>query len=340
SARSAIGLGIATPISGAGGNRRACTGFEVTTVSESGAVVSQIQSVQNIAGDLRGRIENFARGPKTFAGLALARPLIMGIVNVTPDSFSDGGEHDTTESAIAHGHTLLEHGAVILDVGGESTRPGAQPVDPETEMNRIIPVIRALSESGAVVSADTRHVATMDEAIKVGAKIINDVTGLRDPAARTLIAKTGLSVIIMHMKGEPRTMQTDPRYVWAPGDIFDVLAKNVEECAAAGIARERIAIDPGIGFGQNDLHIAQVLDHIGMLHEIGHTVVLGASRKAFVGRWSTGEQPKGRVAGSIAAALCGNLNGVQILRVHDVAETRQALAVAGRIADSGDQNSG
>jgi dihydropteroate synthase len=252
----------------------------------------------------------------------------MGVVNVTPDSFSDGGDFAEGAAAIAHGLALKEAGAEILDVGGESTRPGAAPISIAEELHRVIPVIRALAAAGAIVSIDTRHAQVMGEAIAAGATIVNDITALTgDPASLDLLARTKASVVLMHMRGEPRSMQANPVYADAPREIRDYLAERVTACMAAGIAPARIAVDPGIGFGKNDSHNMALLRELGMLHELGVALLLGVSRKSFIGRLSRGEPPKERLAGSLAAGLAGLDRGAQMLRVHDVAETRQAIAV-------------
>ncbi len=267
-----------------------------------------------------------ARPP--FAGLALDRPRIMGIVNATPDSFSDGGDFAAAEAAIAHGLALRDAGADIVDIGGESTRPGAEPVSVEEELRRVLPVVKGLAAAGAVVSIDTRRARVMREALAAGARIVNDITALAgDPESLGVIAASGASVVLMHMLGEPRSMQVNPVYADAPREIRDYLAERVAACQAAGIARSRIAVDPGIGFGKNDLHNLALLRSLGLLHELGTAVLLGVSRKSFIGRLSRGEPPKQRLPGSLAAAQAGLDRGVQILRVHDVAETRQAIAV-------------
>ena len=263
-----------------------------------------------------------------FAGLGLDRPRIMGVVNVTPDSFSDGGDFAEGAAAIAHGLALKDAGAEILDVGGESTRPGAAPISIAEELRRVIPVIRALAAAGSIVSIDTRHAQVMGEAIAAGATIVNDITALTgDPASLDLLAGSEASVVLMHMRGEPRSMQANPVYGDAPREIRDYLAERVAACLAAGIAPARIAVDPGIGFGKNDSHNMALLRELGMLHELGVALLLGVSRKSFIGRLSRGEAPKERLGGSLAAGLAGLDRGAQILRVHDVAETRQAIAV-------------
>jgi dihydropteroate synthase len=271
--------------------------------------------------------------PHTFAGLTLDRPLLMGVVNVTPDSFSDGGEALRPEDAIARGRALLDAGADILDIGGESTRPGAAPVPVEDEIARVLPVVAALSQMGGRVSIDTRRARVMAAAMAAGARIINDVTALAgDPESLALAAKAGVAVILMHMQGEPRTMQENPRYDDVVAEVRDYLAARIEACAAAGIARERIAIDPGIGFGKTVEHNLSLLKHLDRLVALGCPVVLGVSRKSFVAKLSYGEPPKARLPGSLAAALAGVARGAAILRVHDVAETRQALSVWRAIA--------
>jgi len=265
---------------------------------------------------------------RTFAGLALDRPLLMGVINVTPDSFSDGGDALRAEDAIARGRALVDAGADILDVGGESTRPGAEPVSAEDETARVLPVVAALSQMGARVSIDTRRARVMAAAVAAGARIINDVTALTgDPESLGLAAKAGVPVILMHMQGEPGTMQANPRYNDVVAEVRDYLAARIEACAAAGIARDRIAIDPGIGFGKTVEHNLSLLKHLDRLADLGCPVVLGVSRKSFIGKLSRGEPPWARLAGSLAAALASVTRGACILRVHDVAETGQALAV-------------
>lgn len=263
-----------------------------------------------------------------WAGFDLSRPVIMGIVNVTPDSFSDGGDHDHAEAAIAHGRRLLAEGADILDIGGESTRPGAAPVPVDVEIARVVPVIRALAAEGAVISIDTRHAAVMRAAAVAGARIINDVTALTgDPDSLAVAAATGLPVVLMHIKGEPQTMQDAPRYDDVTVEVFDWLAARIDAAVAAGIAREKIAIDPGIGFGKDLDHNVDLLARTGALHGLGCPLLIGVSRKRFIAGLSKGEAPRDRVPGSLATALHTLGQGAQILRVHDVAATAQAVAV-------------
>ena len=268
---------------------------------------------------------------EAFAGIDVTATRIMGVLNVTPDSFSDGGKYVETESAIAKGVTLLEAGADIIDVGGESTRPGSVSVDPSEESARVIPVVKALAERGATISIDTRHAKVMAEAIVAGASIVNDISALGDPDALNVIAQSRAAVILMHMQGQPSTMQTAPSYVWAPGDVFDFLKARVAMCVGKGIGLERLSIDPGIGFGKNDAHNAALVDHLAMFHGLGCVLSFGASRKGFIGRMSQGEGAEARLSGSLAAALMAVERGAQVIRVHDVAETSQALAVWRRL---------
>ncbi|MGD1879515.1 MAG: dihydropteroate synthase [Kiloniellaceae bacterium] len=263
------------------------------------------------------------------AGLTLDRPRIMGILNVTPDSFSDGGDRADPEIAVRDGLAMLAAGADILDVGGESTRPGSQPVSLEEERARVLPVVEALAKAGAIVSIDTRHAAVMRDAVAAGAAVINDVTALEgDPDSLAVAAESGVPVILMHMQGEPQTMQANPSYDSAALDIYRYLARRLEACAAAGIDRGRVVIDPGIGFGKTLAHNLQPFEQLALFQGLGTAVLLGASRKSFIAKLSSqGNAPKQRLGGSLAAALFGLQRGVQILRVHDVAETCQAVAV-------------
>jgi dihydropteroate synthase len=261
-----------------------------------------------------------------WAGLPLERPLIMGIVNVTPDSFSDGGEFAEADQAIRHGRALLDEGADILDIGGESTRPGATPVAPDEEIRRVEPVVRALAGAGAVVSIDTRHARVMAAALVAGARIINDVSALTgEPESLSLAARSRAPVVLMHMPGDPRTMQDNPSYTLASLDVLEHLAARVDACLAAGISRERIVVDPGIGFGKLSAHNLEIMTRLALLHTLGCGVMLGLSRKGLIGHVGGPLSPKERMPGSVAGALYGVSQGVQILRVHDVAATRQAV---------------
>jgi dihydropteroate synthase len=274
-------------------------------------------------------------GCRTFAGLELTRTLVMGVVNVTPDSFSDGGETFATRAAVARGLTMLGEGADIIDVGGESTRPGASPVQPAEEIARVAPVVLALSRAGAAVSVDTRHAAVMRAALENGAKIINDITALTgDSGAIGLVAGADVSVILMHMQGEPSTMQLAPHYDDAAREVRDWLTARVAACEAAGISRHRIAVDPGVGFGKTTSHNLEIIADLDDYATLGCAVAIGVSRKSFIGGLSDGEQPKERLAGSLAAALFAVQRGADIVRVHDVRETRQALSVWRAIAEA------
>jgi dihydropteroate synthase len=288
-----------------------------------------------MAARVTGQLAALTAERPAWAGLSLDLPLVMGIVNVTPDSFSDGGDFVDSVSAIAAGRAMLEAGADIIDIGGESTRPGAAPVPREAEIGRVAPVIAALAESGAVVSIDTRHAAVMAAALAKGARIVNDVSALTgDPASRGIVARAGAAVVLMHMKGEPATMQREPVYANAPIEVADYLASRIADCAAAGIAADRIVVDPGIGFGKLKAHNLEILERIALLHTLGCGLLLGVSRKSLIGALSNAAPPKERLPGSLAGALHGLSQGVQILRVHDVAATRQAIAIWQGIAQA------
>lgn len=266
--------------------------------------------------------------PLSFAGLTLDRPILMGVVNVTPDSFSDGGDFIDPNAAIAQGKALAADGADILDIGGESTRPGSDPISVDEELRRVLPVIEGLVGTGALISIDTRRAEVMRRAVAAGAAIVNDVTALTgDPDAPAVCAELGVPVILMHMQGEPKTMQADPSYDDAALDIQAYMRGRIEALEAAGIPRDRIAVDPGIGFGKNLDHNLRILSAIDVFHELGVPVMLGASRKSFISKIDRDVPAKQRVAGSIAAVIAAYDRGVQLFRVHDVAETRQALAV-------------
>ncbi|MDR6289841.1 MULTISPECIES: dihydropteroate synthase [Inquilinus] len=302
---------------------------------QSERAVADLATLRRWAG-LRGldaaiaeRLDRLSRPRPAFAGLALDRPRLMGIVNVTPDSFSDGGDFADAGRAVAHGLAMAEAGAEILDVGGESTRPGSATVSPDQEIARIEPVVRDLANRGLTVSIDTRHAVVMAAALAAGARIVNDVTGLTgDAESLGFVARAGCPVALMHIRGEPRTMQDDPVYDDVLLDVHDWLEARVAACVAAGIPAGRIAIDPGIGFGKRPLaHNLPLLRGLSLLHGLGCPILLGVSRKRFIGSLSGAEEPKARGPGSIAAGLYGIAQGVQILRVHDVGETHQALAV-------------
>ena len=271
----------------------------------------------------------------SFAGLSLDKPRLFGVINVTPDSFSDGGEALALSEALKRGRAMLDDGADILDVGGESTRPGAEPVSAEEERARVVPVVKGLSEMGALVSIDTRRAEVMAAAIDAGAGVVNDVTALTgDQDSLGLVADRGVAVVLMHMQGEPGSMQENPQYENAAKDVFGTLRARVEACEEAGILRHRIAVDPGIGFGKTVDHNLEILNRLDIYRGLGLPVLLGVSRKSFIAKLSRGEAPKDRVPGSLAAVLAAWAQGVRMFRVHDVAETRQALAVAQAIGEA------
>jgi dihydropteroate synthase len=263
------------------------------------------------------------------AGLDMARPRIMGVVNVTPDSFSDGGLLADTGAAVAHGMALAEAGADILDIGGESTRPNAAPVPLAQELDRVIPVIEGLKAVGCTVpvSIDTRKAAVAQAGLAAGAMMFNDVSALTYDHRSLAVAATAPSVCLMHAQGDPRTMQDDPRYGDVLLDVYDFLELRVAAAEAAGIGRAHIVVDPGIGFGKTLEHNLTLIRRLSLFHGIGCAVMLGVSRKRFIGTLAGVGEARRRAPGSVAAGLAGLAQGVQILRVHDVAETRQALQV-------------
>ncbi|HYQ78827.1 MAG TPA: dihydropteroate synthase [Solirubrobacterales bacterium] len=253
---------------------------------------------------------------------------IMGVVNVTPDSFSDGGLYLDPAAAVAHGRELVAAGAEILDVGGESTRPGAQPVGAEEELRRVVPVVQGLRELDAEISVDTSKAAVAAAALEAGAAIVNDVTALRgDPEMASLCAERGATVVLMHMLGDPRTMQDDPRYDDVVAEVKAFLAERLAAAVAAGIAAEDVWLDPGIGFGKTPAHNMELLRRLGELRELGRPLVVGTSRKSFIGKVD-GSGPGERLGGTVASSVLAAAEGAEVLRVHDVAEVGQALAVA------------
>lgn len=278
--------------------------------------------------------------PAMLCGLPLDRPVIMGVLNVTPDSFSDGGRFAALDQAIAQADRMVASGAAILDIGGESTRPGAQEVAVEAEIARTVPLIRALRARGIrlPVSIDTRKAAVARAALEAGADIVNDVSALtwdRDMSA--LVADAGVPLCLMHAQGTPDSMQKNPVYKDVRFDVRDWLDHAIARAEAAGIARARLIVDPGIGFGKTLGHNLALLNSLALLHETGCAILLGVSRKRFIGTLSGVEEPGARRAGSLAAMLHGAGQGAQILRVHDVDETRQALALWQALNDKTDE---
>ncbi|HDR27993.1 dihydropteroate synthase [Rhodovulum sp.] len=286
------------------------------------------------AADLPEEVRAALTAPRpALAGLSLDRPRIMGILNVTPDSFSDGGRFADPQAALAQGRALAG-GADILDIGGESTRPGSAAVPEADEIARIAPVIAALRAAGVAtpVSIDTRKAAVARAALAAGADMVNDVAALGfDPALAGVVAGAGVPVCLMHAQGDPATMQDDPRYDDVLLDVYDFLAARIAAAEAAGIPRARIMVDPGIGFGKTVAHNLALIRGIGLFHGLGCPILLGASRKRFIGALGGAERADERGPGSLAVALAGIAQGVQIVRVHDVAETRQALLLDGAL---------
>ena len=255
----------------------------------------------------------------------LSSPCVMGIVNVTADSFYDGGRVDAA-AALAHARRMIADGARIVDVGGESTRPGATPVDDATELARVLPVVEALAREGVCVSVDTMKPAVMRAALGAGASMVNDVRALQAPGALGVVAASTAGVCLMHMQGEPRTMQAHPRYGNVVVEVRRFLEERAQACRDAGIAAERIVVDPGFGFGKTLAHNLDLLRYLDDFAHLGYPVLAGLSRKSMIGA-ITGRDVGDRLAGSVAAALAAALRGARILRVHDVRETVDALAV-------------
>ena len=257
----------------------------------------------------------------------LKRPVLMGIVNVTPDSFSDGGLHASTEAAVSHARKLIDEGAQILDIGGESTRPGAEPVPLKRELERVMPVLESLRHAGVALSVDTCKPEVMRAALDAGADIINDVTGFRHHAARDVIAgHPSCGICIMHMQGEPRTMQVEPHYEDVVADVSNELFRAAQCIEALGVASSRIALDPGFGFGKTQTHNYTLLRRMNELVALGYPVLIGVSRKSMIGA-VTGRSIGQRLSGSVAAALLAVNSGARIVRVHDVQATKDALAI-------------
>lgn len=265
--------------------------------------------------------------------LRLDVPRVMGIVNVTPDSFSDGGEHAGTDAAVAHGLRLVEEGADLLDVGGESTRPGAEEVPLEEELRRVLPVVERLArDSGVPVSVDTSKPEVMHAAVGAGAGMVNDVSALRRTGALEAVAALGVPVVLMHMRGEPRTMQDAPAYDDVVAEVHRFLAERIFAAEMAGIDKKRIVIDPGFGFGKTLAHNLALLAQLERFAELGVPLLAGLSRKRGIGELTGRDAPRDRVHGSVAAALIAAQRGARLLRVHDVAATVDALKVWNAVA--------
>lgn len=282
----------------------------------------EIVAADDLPGDLIDRL-TAPRAP--LAGLTLDRPRVMGIVNVTPDSFSDGGRFDGPAAAAAEGQAMAAAGADLLDIGGESTRPGATEVPAAEERARVLPVIAAL-RGVAPISVDTRKAEVAGAALAAGASVVNDVSALGfDPALAPLVARSGAPVVLMHAQGTPATMQADPRYDDVLLDVYDALAARVAAAEAAGIDRARILVDPGIGFGKTQAHNLALLRGLSLFHGLGCAILLGVSRKRFIGTIGGAPEAQDRAPGTLALTLAGLAQGVQVHRVHDVREIVQGL---------------
>lgn len=259
--------------------------------------------------------------------LTLNRPHVMGIVNVTPDSFSDGGKFSTVDLAVKHALTLIDEGADILDIGGESTRPGAQPVSLDEELSRVIPVIETLSQITKVpISIDTYKPEVMRQAIIVGADIVNDIRALQEENALAIVAQSNVGVCLMHMQGTPQTMQIEPQYVDVVAEVKQFLIERMQAAIRHGIVKNRLLLDPGFGFGKTRTHNIALIQHLEVLNEIGQPLLVGLSRKSVLGAIAGGDESQ-RLFASIAASVISAMKGAKILRVHDVKATVEALKI-------------
>jgi len=327
--RTAAPIDISGPLAGS-----ALVWFEAAHIWEAGRIVESV-----LLEDLTAVAQDRLTRPRApLCGLSLDRPRLMGILNVTPDSFSDGGAYGDVDSAVARAAEMAER-AGILDIGGESTRPGAEPVPLADEIARTVPVIGAIRAAGITtpISIDTRKAAVAEAALAAGADMVNDVSALTyDPDMAGVVAAADVPVCLMHAKGDPRTMQDDPRYGDVLGEVCDWLEARVEAACAAGIARDKIILDPGIGFGKTLQHNLTLLRALSLYHDLGLPLLVGASRKRFIGEIGQAATARDRVAGSVAVALQAAAQGAHILRVHDVVETAQALALWQALARPGE----
>lgn len=297
--------------------------FDTLAVHERGGGIHHIAASDGPADIL----ENLTRHRAPVAGLDMAAPQLMGILNVTPDSFSDGGQFNAPDAALSRALQMQAEGASIIDIGGESTRPGAAEVTIADEIARTAPVIKAIrAQSDIPISIDTRKSAVGQAALQEGASLVNDVAAFTfDPELAVLAAKGGAPVCVMHAQGTPATMQNDPTYDDVLLDVYDFLQDRIAACVAAGIPRDQIVVDPGIGFGKTVEHNLTLLRGIAVFHSLGCPILLGASRKRFIGSIGGGQDASDRVSGSVAIALFAARRGVQFLRVHDIFATKQAL---------------
>ena len=260
--------------------------------------------------------------------LSTSQPRVMGILNVTPDSFSDGGQHNSLQAALEQARAMEQAGATIIDIGGESTRPGAPDVSLEEELERVVPVVEALrAQSDIVISIDTSKAPVMREALAAGGDLINDVRALQEPGCREVVAEFGVPVCLMHMQGQPRTMQASPQYDDLFEDIDRFFTEQIAACEKVGISRDKILLDPGFGFGKTLEHNYQLLNKLERFHRFNMPLLVGMSRKSMIGNL-TGQPVDKRLAGSLAVATLAALKGAQIIRVHDVAETADVVKVA------------
>lgn len=299
------------------------TWFDTVEIFQRGQP-NQLASVDDVPPEILAKLTAHR---SDVAGLSMSAPQIMGILNVTPDSFSDGGQHNLVDAAVVHARTMIEDGATIIDVGGESTRPGADFVPAELEAGRVVPPIAGVRRiSDAPISIDTRKADVAQNALAAGATLINDVSALSFDADMASVAvKSGAPVCLMHAQGDPKTMQMEPQYDHVLMDVYDYLEKRVAEAVAAGIRQDRIIVDPGIGFGKTVAHNLELLRGLSLFHGLGCPILLGASRKRFIGSLSNAPDASDRLAGSVSVALFGINQGVQMLRVHDTFATKQAV---------------
>jgi len=291
--------------------------------------------LRQLADEVESALRHYtSRAPRTVPGAHRSlvvgeRTLVMGVLNVTPDSFSDGGRYAEADAAIARARQMVSEGAAIIDIGGESTRPGAETVPWEEEWRRVGPVLKAFASSSPVpVSIDTRNPEVARRAIAAGADLVNDVSGLSDPAMRTVVTVSGASAVVMHMRGTPTTMVALSRYRDVRGEVFEELARATGAAEAAGVPPERLLVDPGLGFSKTPAQSMELLAHVGELRSLGYPVVVGASRKSMIGALLDGAGPSERLEGSLAAAVVAALQGAHIVRAHDVGPTVRALRVA------------
>ncbi len=327
-ARDAVSLGVALPLAGSSVAFSAVRLWEGEpgNVNHAIARTSTIQAIDEPR--VKDLLDRLVTPRAAIAGVSMESPRIMGIVNVTPDSFSDGGEYLEPSVAIERANALSNTGADFIDIGGESTRPGSEPVSTEEELRRILPVLSGLTGMTAPVSIDTRKAEVMREAAKIRADIINDVSALTfSPDSLATVTELKVPAVLMHATGDPKTMQDNPTYQDVVIEVYDYLERRIEAASAAGLPRESLIADPGIGFGKTAAHNASLLQNISLFHGLGVPLLTGTSRKRTLQKLTGAKTPKGQAAGNIAAALDAVCQGVQIVRVHDVEETRQALVV-------------